>query len=93
MEGERLQAYARLVWGSSSQKILVFQGRDEITLLKQKRLLYCLTELLPTLHFVSCSCGPGKHVIHQRHEEKSVAKKKAIIIAFLGSILQTAISL
>lgn len=83
-ERERLQAYTLLVWGSSFSKILVFQGKDEITLLKQNLSLCTPTELLPSIHFISCSV---KYIIHQMYEEKSVAKKKTTIIAFPGSVL------
>lgn len=93
MERERLQAYTRLVRRSSFLKILVFQGKNEITLLKQKLSLCTPAELLPTINFISCSCGPVMHIIHQRYEEKSVAKKKTTIVAFPGSVLQTATSL
>lgn len=93
MERGRLQAYTLLVWRSSFLKIFVFQGKDEITLLKQKLSLCTPTELLTSIHFISCSCGPVKHIIHQRYEEKSVAKKKTTIIAFPGSVLQIATSL
>lgn len=73
---ERLQAYTLLVWGSSFLKILVFQGKDDITLLKQKLSLYTPTELLPSIHFISCSCGPVKDIVHQRYEESLLQRKR-----------------
>lgn len=93
IESERLHACFLLVWGSSFLKFLVFQGKDKITLLKQKLSLCTPTELLPTIHFISCACGPVKHIIRQRYEKSSVAKKKTTIIAFPGSVLQAATNL
>lgn len=86
-----LRARSLPALGSNVLKDFVFQGKHEITLLKQKLLLHTPTvRSCYQTNFISCSCDSVKHIVHQRHEEKSAAKKKTTVVAFPGSVLQPA---